>query len=89
MQRKYIKVTKEGRPSFVVLASNELFYRSLGSKIEDAEKEEIKKAFPEEVAKAFSNPANQQSLDAANAELEKVKTVLDKLKKDIKNKDAV
>jgi hypothetical protein len=47
MQRKYIKVTQKGKPSFIVLASNELFYRNLGAKIEDAEKEEIEKAFPE------------------------------------------
>lgn len=45
---KFIKVTPKGsKESVVVLASNEVFWKSQGAKIEEPTQEEIEKFFPE------------------------------------------
>jgi superfamily I DNA and RNA helicase len=66
MQNKYIKVTEKDKNPFIVLASNEAFYKNRGATIEEPAKEEIEKAFPEEAVKKASV---NQSNDAAKAAL--------------------
>ena len=65
---KYIKVTEAGKPPFVALRQNELFYKKRSATIEDPTQEEIEKYFPEEV-KIHS----RSTKDGIFAELEKVK----------------
>lgn len=44
----FIKVTpKDSKESYVVLASNEVYFKSQGAKIEEPTQEEIEKFFPE------------------------------------------
>jgi len=62
MQKKYVKVTEKDGRSFIVLASNEQFYKKRGATIEAPTQEEIEKCFPEEAA----NTAQKTGVNAAD-----------------------
>ncbi|MCL1933513.1 MAG: hypothetical protein FWF53_06870 [Candidatus Azobacteroides sp.] len=81
MEKRYIKVTEKGRPSFIVPDSNENFYKNRGAKIEEASKEEIEKCFPEEAVKSASGSIPFVASETAIAELEAEKTAHGETKK--------
>ena len=96
MQNKYIKVTEKDKTSFIVLASNEAFYKSRGATIAEATKEEIEKAFPEEMkfvekvtdAKAFEleKAAHEETKQKLEAEILAHSKTKQKLEEAIKAK---
>ena len=81
MFKNYIKVTEKDKKPVVVLVANRAFYEKRGAKIEEPTKKEIEEFFPEE-RKGKSNET-KQDLDAAHAELEKVKQSLEEAQKQI------
>ena len=80
MQIKYIKVTEKDKTPFVVLASNEAFYKNRNATIEEPTKEEIENAFPEEAAKGApkaSGATNDTALAAEKTAHEETKKKLE------------
>lgn len=83
MSKNYIKVTPKGeKKSFILQASLENHYRSLGAKIEEPTEEEIASVYPE--ARATKN-ASKSAPTGADADVIAAK---DNLIKDLENEIA-